>query len=915
MVVAVKIPNPKAAGSKSSRVQGLAQYISEPERGSATEKCIYFGTRGFLSKSLPSQIAEMIALAHECVKSKDPIRHDVITFKEGESPTAKQVEEIIDLYAKEMGLQGHQIMFGLHVDTDNVHIHIQANRVHPETLKAVKIDRGFDKEALQRVCALIEHAQGWKPENNSRYRVLEDGRISDRPLRPERGAKPSPQAQGMETRTGIKSAERIVIEDATGILKSAKTWRDIHQRLEKVGIRYERSGGGALFFVGDVAVKASVVERGARFAALQKKLGPFEPQNQEKPNAYFIHKLDSERAAERGREAKEQDVGDVQYLAKNGMRRLSECRVAITSSNAQSASARVLQIDARTSRRGPEQLRRPESNASSRVDRSNEPLHDSLFRSRSGWHEYATARGEHYKNRRLDTEATGQRHAQEREALKAAQRVERAAALPNLRTGESRAGMTNVLRSLMKFDQAKAKLDLKERHAAERAALKVKYPQFCETYEQWLLDRGEAEKAQKWRYRENPDDEPCVIRGVTDVPAKKMDLRDFSGFIEGSHVRYVNRDGLGFLDRGRNIVVGDWRDESVTLAALQLSASKWGLFQVTGNDEYKALCVKLAAQHGFKINNPELQKGIQAQREQLDLLRQEQQQRIAAQQAQKAAQQRAVERDEPPVVQPVAAQQLEKPPPAPLAPMHSPIQQTGAAMPLDSGPKTPDSGFTPIDSNMKGLVTDPERELVQRIEAAIKANDRPELEACMDAFGRIRGEAARALAAVAPQEVNKAAIAHQVKTEQNAAAVKRGDPEPWYVSGIGSETGACAWDKTATEAATKLAEYLNTRRPSGMFKGAEGKAWDERSAQLAGVATDWSKAAEGIKQELASTTEQRVTKEAEAVVASNVKNASQYAKELERYESLAVAENRLETALRSHKEKERKLVRGQSQGR
>lgn len=648
MVVAVKIPNPKTAGSKAGRVQGLAQYIAEPERENATEKCIYFGARGFLSKNLPSQIAEMIALADECVKSRDPIRHDVITFKEGESPSAKQVDEIIDLYEKEMGLQGHQIIFGLHVDTDNVHIHIQANRVHPETLKAVKIDRGFDKEALQRVCARIEHAQGWKPENNSRYRVLEDGRISDRPERQERDAKPSPQAQGMETRTGIKSAERIVIEDATGILKSAKTWRDVHQQLEQVGIRYERSGGGAVMYVGDVAVKASVVERNARFASLQKKLGPFEAANQEKPNVYFIHKLDSERTAERTGATKEQDLGDAQYLTKNGMRGLSECRLAFASQGREGRanSARVLQADARTCRREFDSVRRPDANASSRVDRSNEPLDEGLYRRQSGWSEYANARGEHYKNRRIDTEATRQRHAAEREALKVAQRAERAVALPKLRTGESRAGLNNALKSLMKFEQAKAKLDLKERHAAERAALKVKYPQFSESYEQWLIDRGEAEKAQKWRYRENPKDEPCVIRGLTDVPLKKMDLRDFAGSIEGSHVRYVNRDGLGFLDRGRSIVIGDWRDESVTLAALQLSASKWGSFQVTGNDEYKALCVKLAAQHGFKISNPELQKGIQAQR---DLLHQEQQRQATAKQAEQAAQQPVIEHDVPPV--------------------------------------------------------------------------------------------------------------------------------------------------------------------------------------------------------------------------------------------------------------------------
>ena len=643
MVVAVKIPNPKAAGSKSCRVQALSQYIAEPERENSTEKCVYLGTRGFLSTTFGSQVAEMIALAQECVKSNDPIRHDVITFKEGETPTPEQVEQMIDLYLKELGLVSHQCIYGLHADTDNMHVHIEVNRVHPVTLKAVKIDRGFDKEALQRVCARIEHAQGWKPENNSRYHVQADGSMSDRPERQERAPEPSSQAQGMETRTGIKSAERIVIDDATSILKTAKTWREVHEALEKVGIRYERSGGGAVMFVGDVAVKASVVERAARFATLQKKLGPFEAASQEKPNVYFTHRIDSERAGE----AEKQDFDDAGYLAKNGMRRLSECRLAIASSSVKGCApkrARVLQTDARTCRREPEQLRRSEPNAAGRVDRSNEPLDEAQYRHAEGWNEYVRARGEHYKNRRLDTEATRHRHAVEREALKVSQRLERAGALPKLRTRESRAGMTNALRSLMKFEQTKAKLDLKDRHARERAALRVKYPQFASTYEQWLIDRGEADKAQQWRYRENPDDEPCTVRGVGDGKAKKMDLRDFDGSVEGYQVRYVNAEGLGFVDRGRNIVIADWRYESVTLAALQLSAAKWGSFEVTGNDQYKEMCCRLAAQHGFKISNPELQSEIQVQR---DLLHQEQQQQQQRQQAEAQESARQQEHDAP----------------------------------------------------------------------------------------------------------------------------------------------------------------------------------------------------------------------------------------------------------------------------
>lgn len=67
----------------------------------------------------------------------------------------------------------------------------------------------------------------------------------------------------------------------------------------------------------------------------------------------------------------------------------------------------------------------------------------------------------------------------------------------------------------------------------------------------------------------------------------------------------------------RPITVHDWRDPSVTLAALQLSAQKWGSFTVTGCDEYKAMCVKLAAEYGFKIANPELQESIQKERQRI----------------------------------------------------------------------------------------------------------------------------------------------------------------------------------------------------------------------------------------------------------------------------------------------------------
>ena len=52
-------------------------------------------------------------------------------------------------------------------------------------------------------------------------------------------------------------------------------------------------------------------------------------------------------------------------------------------------------------------------------------------------------------------------------------------------------------------------------------------------------------------------------------------------------------------------------------AARRLSAAKWGAFEVTGNEAFKARCARLAAEHGFQITNPELQESIARERERL----------------------------------------------------------------------------------------------------------------------------------------------------------------------------------------------------------------------------------------------------------------------------------------------------------
>jgi hypothetical protein len=83
----------------------------------------------------------------------------------------------------------------------------------------------------------------------------------------------------VENRTGEKSAQRIVLEEAAPILKKAASWAEVHDGLAERGMRLERKGSGALLFVGEVPVKLSAAKVGG-LAKLCKRLGEFRPRDE-----------------------------------------------------------------------------------------------------------------------------------------------------------------------------------------------------------------------------------------------------------------------------------------------------------------------------------------------------------------------------------------------------------------------------------------------------------------------------------------------------------------------------------------------------------------------------------------------------------------------------------------------------------
>ena len=218
-------------------------------------------------------------------------------------------------------------------------------------------------------------------------------------------------------------------------------------------------------------------------------------------------------------------------------------------------------------------------------------------------------------------EALRRKHEQERIELAQRQKQRRAEELGGSWRGKGVA--LNAMRSVIAFEQASEKAELRERQKQERVTVSKRYPPYPD-FEQWQQQQRYPERAEQWRYRESAEPETGTVRGPVTEPARPRDIRAFTAEIHADQVHYTKAEraagggGVSFVDKGQQIDIYDWRDPESLTAALQLSAQKWPQgFVVTGGDEYKDAVVRLAAEQGFRVTNPELQERIHQERRRL----------------------------------------------------------------------------------------------------------------------------------------------------------------------------------------------------------------------------------------------------------------------------------------------------------
>lgn len=202
--------------------------------------------------------------------------HLVVSFPEGERPTLEQLRDIEDHLVAAIGLEDHQRISAIHDDTDNLHVHVAVNKVHPTTYR--NVEPFYDKRKLMSACRALELKHGLAIDNHGLSedpeRKIEAGVERDQSKLRDGAAK-------MEAHGGRQSLTSWIADSAKSDLMTAAveahSWAELHAAFAEHGLELRRKGAGLAAGVPGTSawVKASSIDRSLSVNALKKRLGAF----------------------------------------------------------------------------------------------------------------------------------------------------------------------------------------------------------------------------------------------------------------------------------------------------------------------------------------------------------------------------------------------------------------------------------------------------------------------------------------------------------------------------------------------------------------------------------------------------------------------------------------------------------------
>lgn len=209
--------------------------------------------------SVRDAITEILATQHMNTRAKgDKTYHLIVSFRAGENPDADTLKAIEERICQGLGFGEHQRISAVHNDTDNLHIHIAINKIHPT--RHTMHEPYYPHLALGELCATLERDYGLEVDNHQAYQREAASRATD-----------------MERHAGVESLVGWIKHECLDEIRAASTWKELHQVMRDNGLEITPRGNGLVIRADDgTTVKPSTLARDLSKPALEKRLGAFE---------------------------------------------------------------------------------------------------------------------------------------------------------------------------------------------------------------------------------------------------------------------------------------------------------------------------------------------------------------------------------------------------------------------------------------------------------------------------------------------------------------------------------------------------------------------------------------------------------------------------------------------------------------
>jgi len=242
---------------RKSSFGDLARYLSNPK--DTSERVGTIRISHCHSDELTDATLEIMATQACNTRARgDKTYHLIISFRAGEYLPDDVLAAIEDRVCTGLGFADHQRVSVVHHDTDNLHIHLAINKIHPSRLTMHEPYLAY--RTMADLCEAIELDYQLAPDHHQTRK---------------RGA--ASRAEDMERAAGIESLQGWIKRECLPQLQRAASWTALHDVLHSHGLRLCERGNGFIIQNSDgLAVKASSVSRDLSKVKLVTRLGAFQ---------------------------------------------------------------------------------------------------------------------------------------------------------------------------------------------------------------------------------------------------------------------------------------------------------------------------------------------------------------------------------------------------------------------------------------------------------------------------------------------------------------------------------------------------------------------------------------------------------------------------------------------------------------